>query len=259
MILSIIVMIVCQQSLADGFSYFEERIDYWSPRAENPSGGSAADNAENMISKNAAPFDGKESQPTFDWQKYMDPKRTDFFKEGDYVPPEPFMEVARDPSDFNVKMWFAYIDKKNALATRLQQRLGEYASKTGAAASIDQLKASSAPEPKFQAVEGDIKRYQFRMYFDSQCPHCQKMMGTMAELAERGFFVEAKQIDNLPYDSKNLPFVISKASRDEVARHHISSVPFVLVGDLKAKVVYKVSGYKSVDVLFQEIKGGENH
>jgi hypothetical protein len=85
------------------------------------------------------------------------------------------------------------------------------------------------------------------------------MMGTMVELAERGFFVEAKQIDDLPFATKNLPFVISKSSRDEVARHHISSVPFLLVGDLKAKVVYKVSGYKSVDALFQEIEGGEKH
>jgi hypothetical protein len=254
-----IALTVCQQSLADSFVYFEERIDYWTHGESKSSAGVGGNAATESPINNVAPVDGKGSQQSFEWQKYMDPKRTEFFKEGDYIPPEPFMEVARDPSDYNLKMWFAYIDKKNTLATRLQQRLGEFASKAGTAAPVDQIQRTTPPETQYTATIDDTKRYQFRMYFDSQCPHCQKMMGTMAELAERGFIVEAKQIDDLPYVAKNLPFVVSKASRDEVARHHISSVPFVLVGDLKSKVVYKMSGYKSLDALFQEIKGGQKH
>ena len=37
----------------------------------------------------------------------------EFFKEGDYSPPEPFMELARNPTDENIRMWFQYLDKKN--------------------------------------------------------------------------------------------------------------------------------------------------
>ena len=65
----------------------------------------------------------KEKKKSFKWSNYLDPKNDEFFKEGSYTPPKPFMELARNPSDKNIGNWIAYNKKKNALNQRLQLRM----------------------------------------------------------------------------------------------------------------------------------------
>lgn len=234
------------QALAEEVKFFDGGIDYWAAPAPK-----VVDQPTLKVEQKKPP-----DPSSFDWQRVMDPKNDDFFREGDYVPPAAFMEVARDPSDQNIRMWNAYIEKKNALAARLQQRLQEYAASKAPMAAPEVVQAQTPRQRSTATSEADTKRYQFRMYFDSQCPHCKRMMQTLAELSEKGFFVEAKQIDRLPFDSRGLPFAISPAAPDEVKRHGVASVPFLLVGDLKDKLVYKMAGYKSVSDIFGEIENG---
>lgn len=192
----------------------------------------------------------------FSWQTVMDPKHDDFFKEGDYKPPAAFMEVARDPSDHNIRMWNAYIARKNELMTRLTHRLQEYSAQNVAATPLPVVQPASKP----QDVNQDPKRFRIRMYFDSTCPQCQRMMTTLSDLAARGFDVEAKQIDERPLASQGAAFPVTRADPEDVKRHGISSVPFLLVGDLQREVVYKMAGFKTAGDIFSEIaaetKGG---
>lgn len=242
--------------LAQAFSYFGTGIDYWS----RPTGKNLEETPSKRDIPTAVPSGEESGSPDstqeFQWQKFLDPKEDEFFKEGEHVPPEPFMEIVRNPSNHNLKMWFAYIDKKNALATRLQQRMEEYLAKSGGPAALPEGRTIESMQASLTPTASDAKRYRFRMYFDSQCPHCEKMMATMSELTQRGFFVEAKQIDELPFNVARLPFSVTRASRDEVSKHNITSVPLLLVGDLEAKVVYKMSGYKTVEGVFGELKSG---
>ena len=46
---------------------------------------------------------------------------------------------------------------------------------------------------------------------------------------------------------------MTKASKDDVEKHKITSVPFLLIGDLQKKVVYRLSGYQSTDSVFEAI------
>lgn len=245
----VLVLLRSAAALADDVSFFEGGIDYWSEAKPLP----AAPAQEKAVESVA-------EHPAFDWRRAMDPRNDDFFREGDYVPPAPFMEVARDPSDENIRMWNAYIARKNELATRLQQRLQEYSAVHGEAAPVGAGTAPpmAVPEAKAAHVEisADPKRFQFRMYFDSECPHCQRMMDTLADLDRRGFVVEALQVDERPIRAQGLPFPVARASPDDVKRQGISSVPFLLVGDLSAKVVYKMTGYKSASDIFSEIAAG---
>lgn len=234
---------------AEEVSFHTGKIDYWEKKEEAP---------KSVIEK---PSDipevrpeAKSQQPPFDWNKTLDPKNDEFFKEGDYTPPAPFMEVARNPNDENIRLWHAYIEKKNLLAARLDARLREYEAKNqNPGAQIPERAPNAVQAPKTQETARDPSRYQFRLYFDSECPHCQRMMLTMKELAQKGYAVEAKQIDDKPFSGPGLPFAFTKASKAEIKQHGISSVPFLLVGDLKKKSVYKMSGFKTVSSIFEEV------
>ena len=95
------------------FDYFGSDINYW-PSALAPG---PISSPANPVPREA---DGKSSAvaPPFDWDKFTNPKNREFFKEGDYTPPEPFMEIVRRPTDENLTRWFAYIEKRNELSRR---------------------------------------------------------------------------------------------------------------------------------------------
>lgn len=244
-----LVLLRSTAALADDVSFFEGGIDYWSEAKPLPAAPAQEKTAESPAER-----------PAFDWRRAMDPRNDEFFREGDYVPPAPFMEVARNPSDENIQMWNAYIARKNELAARLQRRLQEYSAEHGEVVPVGAGIAPPIPALEVKAahveIPADPKRFQFRMYFDSECPHCQRMMGTLADLDGRGFVVEALQVDERPIRAQGLPFPVARASPEDVKRQGISSVPLLLVGDLSAKVVYKMTGYKSTSDIFSEIATG---
>lgn len=230
----------------DDLSFYNGKIDYW------PSEASKEKEAPQTIEVIPTVKETSETGKTaFDWKKALDPKNDEFFKEGDYTPPAPFMEVARNPSDDNIKLWHTYIEKKNLLAARLNARLQEYELRNSIPNQVARPEVGQKPKG---IVKVDPSRYQFRLYFDSECPHCKRMMQTMKELAESGYQVEAKQVDRKDFSTLGLPFSFTWASDDEIKRHGISSIPFLLVVDTKKKIVYKMSGFKTVSSIFEEIE-----
>jgi len=245
-IFGLVPVLLSANASAENMTFFDSGIDYWSKPSPTPENASAAETPVKSQAKQA------DERPTFDWQKVMDPKNDDFFREGDYMPPAALIEVARDPSDQNIRMWHAYIAKKNELTSRLNQRLHEYSARHGNG-------TEATPPVKTVEVTPDLdpKRFRFRMYFDSECPHCKRMMTTMVELVQRGFAVEVIQIDTRPFHMDNAPFRVTRADPEEVKRHGITSVPFLLVADFGAEVVYRMSGFKSVDEIFGELSAGK--
>ena len=136
------------------------------------------------------------------------------FKEGDYTPPKPFMELARDPSDQNIKNWFSVIEKKNELMRRLQSSFEKPILKRTDGKMI-KPKEKVLLEQQVRSIEPrdeDIKRFRFRLYFDSQCPHCEKMMTSMGEIKRRGYYVEIRQIDDKKAGFQ-IPFPLQKSHK----------------------------------------------
>ena len=157
------------------------------------------------------------------------------------------MEVAKNPTDKNISMWFKYIEIKNKLATRLQKRMSEYLAKRPGT-QIPKATKRGLEFKKSSISKVDPKRFRIRMYFESTCPHCKRMMMTLKSLQEEGYFVEAYQIDSEKISKNLFPIATAKAGPSDVKKYNITSVPFTLVADLKSKRVSKpVKGYQSVN------------
>ena len=236
------------------FEYFDRGLDFWNEQNASKKEGKQASETR---PKEATMSKGKteEERGSFPWEKYLDPKNREFFKEGEHIPPEPFMEIARNPTDYNLRMWFQYMDKKNELAERLQVKMKEY---------VEQNELTPPAKEDFVAkgkrlpiASPDARRYQFRMYFNSQCPHCRKMFETLSTLQSKGFYVEARQVDAGKY-GLSLPFPVEMASKNEIREKDIQAVPLLLVGDLNRKVVYRMQGYQNVESVFARLKNEAN-
>lgn len=228
-------------------NYFSGDIDYWNekPPTKEPTK-AATPHADVTKTENEKPVSDK-----FDWKPYLDAKTTEFFKEGDYTPPAPFMEIVRNPSDENIKNWFLYIDQRNQLARRLQDRMSAYLLQEGLTTPPEEKQTLKTRLASLPSESDEQKRFRFRFYFDSDCPHCRHMFSTITELERRGFLVEARQIDGKP--ARDLPFASIPASPDEIKRQSIRSVPLLLIGDLQKQTVYTLTGYQSVENVLEAL------
>lgn len=254
------VLLLASTSHADNeFQYFAKpEIDYWA-RSEQSS----------APPQSPRPPGNPSSTPTkaFAWDKYLSPAHDEFFREGDYTPPAPFVEIARNPTDENIERWYRYIELKNNTLHRLQEKLTEYAqrnpSKVGALPSPYSTGLSDDPEmmakvaarvEKPTAIAPDTKRFRLRLYFDSHCPHCLKMLGTMSELAARGYYVELRKIDQDRSIRARIPFPVTDASAAELKTYGIQAVPVLLVGDLKKKSFFKMQGYQPASAVTKALQ-----
>ena len=234
-------------SNASEIQYFDQKIDYWNDK-------STTDKPEIP-----SPLLNEKAEGKFPWQTYLDPKNKEFFKEGDYTPPEPFMEIARNPSDENIKQWFEFMKKKNELSSRLQTRMQEYLAKNGedhAPASPTELAVREVlPKKQVSSAPLDASRFRVRMYFESTCPHCRRMFGTLEKLQSAGIQVEALQVDSGPVPEAEKVVPISHADPSDLKKHKINGVPFLLIADTKRKALLpSVEGYHDFDEVMGLLK-----
>lgn len=104
----------------------------------------------------------------------------------------------------------------------------------------------------------DSSRYRIRMYFSSSCPHCKRMFKTLDNLQRKGIYVEALQIDDARFKPE-YPLPTQKASKEEIKKHNIKSVPFTLIADLKKKALYPpIRGFQDSNQILKLIKEANN-
>ncbi|MBX2987764.1 MAG: conjugal transfer protein TraF [Bdellovibrionaceae bacterium] len=235
-VFSALILIFPFTTLGGELSYFDSKIDFWGDKKT----------AVSPPPKSPLP-DETSGGGKFPWKTYLDPKNKEFFREGDYTPPEPFMEIARNPTDENIKNWFEFMKKKNELARRLDERVREYLAKNGQmpVMNVGPAVPSKAARPAMPAQGAlDAARFKVRMYFESTCPHCKRMFGVLKRLQDDGIEVHALQIDRgpVPADEKVVP--LGFATQEEVKKHGISGVPFLLIADDKRKALLPpIQGY----------------
>lgn len=237
--------VLTTSAYGNDFRFFDSNIDYWNEQKKEEKSTTPAAPEK---TPSASPSDSK-----FDWKKHLDPSSKEFFREGEYTPPEPFMELVRNPTDENIKNWFSMIEKKNELTSRMMGRIQEYLAKNSTKLEPQSKSILVSAKESLQKTQPETSRYRFRFYFDSQCPHCKRMFATISDLQSRGFYVEAFQIDSADDPLPGLATAITKASKDDVEKHQIKSVPLLLIGDLQRKVVYRLSGYQSTDSVLEAI------
>lgn len=225
-----------------GIEYFDSGIDYW---GNNPK--------QKKVVQKGKRVTKKEKKKGFDWKKQLNAQDDEFFREGNYLPPKAFMELVRNPNETNIKNWFRLIEKKNALSKRLSIKIEEYLIKEGKKLKPQGKQWLSQKAKSLSPPHQDYKKLRFRMYFDSKCPHCKRMMKTMEELSAMGFFVELRQVDRDQKGLEGISFPITFASKNELHAKDIKSVPVLFVGDLNQKTVYRLTGYQTVSGIFNAI------
>jgi thiol-disulfide isomerase/thioredoxin len=225
------LLLITALANASTLEYFDSKIDFWGAKQRE------------------APIALPQAEPkeSFPWKTYLDPKNKEFFKEGDYTPPEPFMELARNPTDENIKNWFALMGKKNELSRRLEQRMQEYlGSSAEPSITLGAAKMVAATETKRKAPASrvDPARFKLRMYFESTCPHCRRMFSVLKRFQEEGFSVEALEVDSGPVPEAEKIVPIGGADPGDLKKHGVQGVPFLVVADLKRKALLPpVEGY----------------
>ncbi|MGE3756856.1 MAG: conjugal transfer protein TraF, partial [Pseudobdellovibrionaceae bacterium] len=159
-----------------------------------------------------------------------------------------------NPTDENIKQWFELMKKKNELQTNLQVRMHEYMAKNNTVNVQTQVAVAKAPE-KDSDVKIDPSRFRLRMYFESTCPHCKRMFHVLEKLQDKGFQIEALQVDSGPVPEVEKIVPIVRADPEDLKKHGIKGVPFLLVADTKKKsLLPPIEGYHDLEEILRLLK-----
>ncbi|MFT6631927.1 MAG: thiol-disulfide isomerase/thioredoxin [Bacteriovoracaceae bacterium] len=215
-------------------SFFEDDINFWSEKKEN---------------KQVHQPSNKKAK--FDWSKYKNIENDEFFKEGNHIPPKPFMEVARRPTEENIKNWLEYIKMKNDLQARFQKALVKYREKVSITPESSKMliqKSRSLVQTKLPQENITITTY-----FLTTCPACKRMFKTLEELQRMGVYVEAIQVDSdkkLKFGVSIPIYKINKKEKEGILNSGIG-VPYSIVRVGKRAI--PVNGFQTVKSLFETL------
>lgn len=239
-------IIIPYVSFAQDFSFFKEdkKIDYWA----------------NVNSKNKNKNNKNDKNPdeSFDWNLYLNPNNKEFFKEGNYVPPVPFMEVIKNPNEENIKNWFLMIEVKNNLMNRLRENILLYLKKNSnlkdneRSAIIQESERSLGQKDQFNNRD-IIQKYAFQLYFDSKCPFSLKMIDSVLQLRNEGFYVEFIQVDD-GNSSVQSRVPVMKASAQDLKLNKITATPVLFVKELHNKTTIRIDGFMSGGDIINKIQ-----
>ncbi len=198
---------------------------------------------ENKISKDSEP-------QSFKWDNYLDEEKDEFFREGDYLPPAPFLEVVRRPTAKNILLFEEWKKKKNRLLVRYNEKRMNVLGLKGVSSNpiIERGKSSS------KEVYEKLKNYRMVFYFDSKCPSCKGMYQVVNQLASNGVYVEAVRLDADENEILGLSVPWVKASASEMSVLKISAVPMLMIFEDESKQAFKVVGKKNAEEILSIIE-----
>jgi thiol-disulfide isomerase/thioredoxin len=157
--------------------WFGQPLDYW---GGSPYGPSPPLPPPEEASREDAPPPASLAPPApsaqprpFDWSDYTDPTQPEFWREGDYTPPAPLLELIRDPSPENIERYRTWTSQKLQVSAQVSELLA----------------AAERPEPV--RWEGVVVVY----FYASSCGYCQQNTPHVLALFERGADVMPVHLD----------------------------------------------------------------
>lgn len=220
-------------------NFFDSKIDFWKDKK--------VESKQEHI---------KDSKAKFDWKTYKDPENDEFFREGNYLPPKPFLEVARRPTDKNIKNWMDYINQKNQIQKRFLAALREYQKKNNLGAKANEVLETKISKVNF--IPSENSKISISTYFLTTCPACKKMFNTLEILQNKGVYVEAIQIDTDKYLKKAILVPMRMAEEKEIKGMKESGlgVPYSIIRiNGKAQTL---SGYQTPESIMLAIQNIAN-
>lgn len=200
--------------------YFDQNIEYFKDQTK------AIETKKNLEKK----------EKKFDWNTHLDKKNDEFFKEGDYIPPAPFLEAMRRPTKKNILLFEKWHEKKNFLLKRFNEKRAEVLGRP----VVSEEKSTD------KEISLDLKKYTFIFYFDSMCSSCRGMFEVVNDMVTQGIFIEAVRVDSLETVVQGLSIPWTRASKKEIEQTKITAVPMLLAFEKETKRAFKIVGKKSV-------------
>lgn len=216
---------------ASDLEFFKNDVSFWEEkqRAKNPK--------KKTITR------PKQENKRFHWDKYLNIKNDEFFKEGNHLPPAPLMEATRNPTKKNIENFEKWVNLRNEARKRFIKAYADYKKKT-VNIPDEQVAFINNRLAQIPEINVDNAKYSFTMYYDSNCPHCKKMVHTFKELNARGFNTIIKQVDRGRIKDDISPLVIVPASKNEIKSliKKGKGTPTTVVSTKDGRT-YSVSGY----------------
>ena len=223
------------QGKANEIHFFEDKINYW--------------NQNKNKKPSQKPQVKKESQ-NFNWDKHLNPENDEFFKEGNHIPPAPFMEVARRPTKENIDNYFAYIKKKNDIMNRLRLKIADYQKKKGVNSESKAYLSEKSNEVR-PNIDLSHKKISITTFFLTTCSACHRMFKTLEALQNMGVYVEGVQIDIDSVRKTSVLFPVRMATEKEIAtlKAAVHAVPFSIVR--KEETTKSIEGFRTINQILQ--------
>lgn len=226
-------------------NFFDKDINYWIQKKE-----------KNKASKIQSKTKVKKDKNGFNWAKYKNVEDDEFFKEGNHIPPAPFMEVARRPTKENIKNWLEYISMKNKMQARFLKELRKYQKKK--ILPPESIRFLNAQSAKMTFVSDSLSDVNITTYFLTTCPACKKMFNTLSDLKRLGIYVEAVQID---YKKRlkhtvNVPVYLAKKEEAKGLIDAGIGVPYSILRIGKKAIT--LTGYQSSNGIMKKILDEKN-
>jgi len=235
-------------------SFFDSNeINYWGNEKKEEK-----NNATKKLKK-VTKVEEEKKGSKFSWKSHLNVEHDDFFKEGKHLPPAPLMEVARRPTDKNIKNYLKYFGMKNLIKARMQNAIESYIKRNNSSGK-KKLTAQSKnylrhKAKKFKGHVDGREKIRFSMYFRATCPHCKRMFKTLEQLGAMGFVVEAVQTDKVPLKER-YAVPVSSATKEDMAylkSMGVKGVPYTLIRIQDGKQ-YSLKGYRSTSEVLSLLK-----
>jgi len=257
--------------------FFQESdLDYWN---------------EQSTRQAAKPAQEASAVPPAAGSDFEDPTTEAFWREGPYVPPQPVIEAAANPTPANVSKFLRWQRKKMDLLAAFQAEVTRQVSietplpapisrtppvigglpgptggvQSGATGLSPQLLGPDTSALASAPVEWAQVKILF--FYESRCPHCQASVGTVEQLRQRGATVIPVQVDwqqRPPLFPESVPY-----TKEIAQRQLVESVPLwvatyrgeraSLSGEVSVQSIERslqVSQVKQQAALNHEVSGG---
>lgn len=191
------------------------------------------------IEKEAKKESGKDTDKKsrkFNWNLYLNEDNDEFFKEGNYIPPAPFMEAMRKPTRRNILFFEEWKNKRNRLLSRYNKERNRILGLKGRKVGI---------KTNNEEVYNGLRKYRIIFYFSATCSACKRMFNVMNRLVDNGVYVEAVRVDKVNSTVTGLKIPWSPLSVKEYSLIKKSRVPLLMIFDDELQKAFKIVGAKS--------------
>ena len=192
-----------------------------------------------------------------EWKELLDPKTNRFWKEGNHVPDEGFLLLAKNPTNkAYAKYWLLRNEIKAEQLALIQATVDEAQRELFLEGKLKDryfqfgrgsrtTKTAALPINQTPNVsKADLKRLNFYFIFSSTCPHCSDLAKKMKSLPD----VRPLQADKKPIKQFEGLIQSSRATPETLANYAPDGVvPVVVIHNPKTNAATKIVGNKTLE------------